>query len=416
MRDRDLYARILNLQAPWTVADVELDLKGEEVRVRLEASASADLRCPQCDRVAGRYDSRERRWRHLDTCQLKTVLVADVPRVKCEEHGVHQVKVPWADPGSGFTAMFEALAIDWLKEASIKAVAGVLRLSWDEADGIQGRAVARGLARRERVVPTRLGLDETSFQKRHEYVTVLTDRTTGNVVHVADDRKQATLEAFLDTLTAEERTLIESVAMDMWGPYIAAVKAKVPGAERKIAFDKFHVASHLGDGVNDVRKQEHRALLAAGDTTLTRTKHLWLQNPANMKAERWEEFTSLRESALKTARAWALKETAMGLWRYRSLAWAKKAWKAWLGWALRSQLEPMKKKARMIREHLWGILNAVVTGTTNALAESVNAKIQWIKRMACGFRNRERFRNAIYFHCGGLNRYPAALQPAHTTS
>jgi transposase len=415
MRDRDLYARILNLQAPWTVADVELDLQGEEVRVRLEAG-SADLRCPQCERVAGRYDSRERRWRHLDTCQLKTVLVADVPRVKCEEHGVHQVKVPWADPGSGFTALFEALTIDWLKEANIKAVAARLGLSWDEADGIQSRAVARGLSRRERAVPTHLSLDETSFQKRHEYVTVLTDRATGKVVHVADDRKQATLEAFLDTLTAEERGLIESVAMDMWGPYIAAVKAKVPGAERKIAFDKFHVASHLGDGVNDVRKQEHRALLAAGDTTLTRTKHLWLQNPANMKAERWEEFTSLRESALKTARAWALKETAMGLWNYRSLSWAKKAWKRWLGWALRSRLEPMKKKARMIREHLWGILNAVVSGTTNALAESVNAKIQWIKRMACGFRNRERFRNAIYFHCAGLSLYPDALQPAHTTS
>lgn len=416
MRDRDLYAKILNLQAPWTVADVELDLKGEEVRVRLEVSATADLCCPQCDQVSGRYDSRERRWRHLDTCQLRTVLVADVPRVKCEEHGVHQVKVAWAEPGSGFTALFEALTIDWLREASIKAVAGRLRLSWDEADGIQSRAVARGLRRRQRAAPTRLGVDETSFQKRHEYVTVLTDQVSGHVVHVADDRKQSTLEAFLDTLTPQERELIESVAMDMWGPYIAAVKAKVPGAEEKIKFDKFHVASHLGDGVNDVRKQEHRALLEQGDRTLAKTKHLWLQNPANMKPERWEEFASLRVSALKTARAWALKETAMGLWSYRSFAWAKKAWKAWLGWAFRSRLEPMRKKARMIRQHLWGILNAVVTGTTNALAESVNAKIQWIKRMACGFRNRQRFRNAIYFHCGGLNLYPDALRATHTTS
>jgi transposase len=99
-----------------------------------------------------------------------------------------------------------------------------------------------------------------------------------------------------------------------------------------------------------------------------------------------------------------------------SLGWAKKAWKAWLGWALRSRLVPLRKRARMIREHLWGILNAVVTGTTNALAESVNAKIQWIKRMACGFRNRERFRNATYVHCGGLNLYPDALRVAHATS
>ena len=68
--------------------------------------------------------------------------------MSCPEHGVHQVTVPWADPGSAFTALFEALVIDWLKEASFKAVAERMGLSWDEADGIQGRAVARGLARR----------------------------------------------------------------------------------------------------------------------------------------------------------------------------------------------------------------------------------------------------------------------------
>ena len=170
MRDRDLYARILNLSAPWSVRDVELDLKAEEVRVIVEAAADAELVCPTCGRVCGRYDRRERRWRHLDTCQLRTVLVAQVPRVSCPEHGVHQVAVPWADPGSAFTALFEALVIDWLKEASIQAVAKRMGLSWDEADGIQGRAVARGLARGAHQAPTRIGVDETSFQKRHEYL------------------------------------------------------------------------------------------------------------------------------------------------------------------------------------------------------------------------------------------------------
>jgi transposase len=322
MRDRDLYTKILNLPAPWSVVDVEVDLKGDEVRVRLEVDATADLQCAECGRVSARRDSRVRKWRHLDTCQLRTVLVAAIPRVECTEHGIHQVEIPWAEPRSGFTALFEALTIDWLREASIKAVAERLRLTWDQVDGIQSRAVARGLKRRQRAELTHLGVDETSFQKRHEYVTVLTDQVSGHVVHVADDRKQATLEGFLEALTPQEREKIVSVAMDMWGPYIAAVKAKVPGAEAKIKFDKFHVASHLGDGVNDVRKQEHRALLEQGDKTLSRTKHMWLQNPTNMKAERWEEFAPLRMSALKTARAWALKETAMKLWNYRSPGWA----------------------------------------------------------------------------------------------
>ena len=416
MRDRDLYARILNLSAPWSVRDVELDLKAEEVRVIVEVAADAELVCPTCGRVCGRYDRRERRWRHLDTCQLRTVLVAQVPRVSCPEHGVHQVAVPWADPGSAFTALFEALVIDWLKEASIKAVAKRMGLSWDEADGIQGRAVARGLARRAHQAPTRIGVDETSFQKRHEYVTVVTDQDSGTVVHVADDRKQETMEAFLGTYSAQEREAIESVAMDMWGPYIAAVKATVPEAEEKICFDKYHVASHLGEAVDKVRRQEHRELLAEGDETLKGTKQMWLRNPENTTLKQWREFGVVRSQVVRTSRAWALKEMAMSLWHYRSETWAKKGWKAWLGWALRSRLEPMRQKARMIRDHLQGIINAVLSRTTNALAESVNAKIQRIKRLACGFRNRERFRNAIYFHCGGLNLYPEALRATHTTS
>jgi transposase len=416
MRDRELYARILNLSEPWTVADVDLDLEAKEVRIRLESDSGAQLHCPQCDAVCAGYDRREREWRHLDTCQLKTILRAVVPRVTCSEHGVLQVKIPWAEPGSRFTAMFEALVIDWLLEASLLAVARQLQMTWDEVDGVQGRAVKRGLARRKLAAPTQIGVDETSYQKHHEYVTVVTDHVTGHVVEVGQDRKQATLEAYLGSMTSEERSAITSVAMDMWKPFIQAVTAWVPDAARKINFDKFHVASHLGDGVDRVRKNEHRALTSEGDTTLAKTKYLWLTNPANMKQGKRREFAALRASSLKTARAWAIKEMAMGLWHYRSRTWAEKGWKEWLGWALRSRLEPMMKVARMVREHLGGILNAVVSGVTNALGESINAKIQWIKRTACGFRNRVRFRNAIFFHLGGLDLYPETLRIAHTGS
>ena len=91
----------------------------------------------------------------------------------------------------------------------------------------------------------------------------------------------------------------------------------------------------------------------------------------------------------------------MCLWSYTTRGWARRAWNAWIRWAIRSRLEPIKRVARMIREHLDGIVNAIVLGATNATAESNNAKIQRVKRMACGFRNRDRFRNAIYFHLGG---------------
>ena len=69
----------------------------------------------------------------------------------------------------------------------------------------------------------------------------------------------------------------------------------------------------------------------------------------------------------------------------------------------------------MVRTHLEGILNAVVLRATKAAAESMNARIQRIKVMPCGYRNREHFRNAILFHLGGLDLYQRPAS-AHTNS
>lgn len=415
MRDKDLYARILGIQLPWRVQDVELRLDAGEVHVRLAPDRAA-FQCPSCGEEAPGYDSRERRWRHLDTCQYRTIVIAEVPRVRCAEHGVVQVAVPWAEPGSRFTALFEALAIDWLREASLTAVARQLALSWDEVDGIQGRAVARGLARRALAPPRRIGVDETSFQKRHEYVTVVCDLERAVVLHVADEHKEASLASFYEGVGPAACAGLELVCMDMWRPYIAATRQYVPEADRKIAFDKFHVARLLGEAVDQVRRAEHRALRARGDPTLVGTRYWWLANPEQMDEQRWRQFGPVRESTLKTARAWAIKELAMTLWGYVRRGWAEKAWQAWLTWALRCRLAPVRAVAQTIRKYLWGILTAIISRATNALGEGMNSRIQALKRRACGYRNRERFRNAIYFHLGGLDLYPASARGTHTNS
>lgn len=155
-----------------------------------------------------------------------------------------------------------------------------------------------------------------------------------------------------------------------------------------------------------VRKQEHRELSGQGDQRLKRTKYLWLQRLRNMTPARRREFKELRCSSLRSARAWAIKDTAMRLWDYRDPKIAEQRWRRLLGWMSRCRLEPMKQVGRTLCNYFKGVLNAVVLGVTNALAEGVNSRIQWIKRMACGFRNRERFKNAIYFHLGGLDLYP----------
>jgi transposase len=408
MHDKDLYARILGIQPPWRVSEVVLRLEAGEVQIDVAAEREA-FRCPQCGQAAPGYDSRPRRWRHLDTCQYRTIVNAQVPRVQCATHGVVQIPVPWAEAGTRFTALFESLVIDWLKVGSLKAVSQRLQLSWDEVDGIMSRAVARGLARRQWELPKRIGVDETSFQKRHEYVTVVCDLDRDRVLHVADEHTEASLAGFYQTLGPEACAQVEVVALDMWRPYIAATRQFVPHAERKIAFDRYHVARLLAHAVDLVRRAEHRTLRSQGKTTLAGTKYWWLTNPERMDALRWRRFRPLRESALKTARAWAIKELAASLWDYRRRGWAARAWTAWLGWALRCRLAPMRKVAETVRKHLWGILNAIESRTTNALSEGMNSRIQALKQRACGYRNRTRFREAIYFHLGGLDLYPAAL-------
>ena len=409
MRDKQLYAQILGIVSPWMVTDVELDLPGCEVRVLIEHDRSSALECPVCGAACPGYDHRERRWRHLDTCQYKTILVARVPRVQCSEHGVVQVRVPWSEPGSGFTAMFEALVIDWLKEASTDAVARMMGLGWKAVDGIMQRAVDRGLERREDRPPKRLCVDETSFRKRHNYVTIVSDPDEGRVLHVGMGREKKDLQEYYDTLAEEERIGLESVAMDMWPAYIGATRDSIPDAKLKTCFDRYHVASHLGDAVDKVRRRENKSLCAAGDGSLKGTRYSWLVNPENMDREKWRGFKALRESSLKTARAWAIKEMAATLWNYRTRTWAEKAWKKWLSWALRSRLEPVRKAAQMIRKHLYGILNAIVLNASNGAAESMNSRIQTIKRRSRGFRNKERFRRSIYFHLGKLDLYLAGI-------
>lgn len=409
MRDRELYAQILGIASPWQVSGVELDVSAREVTVEVDLVSGAKRCCPICGEASPGYDSRRRRWRHLDTCQYKTILVANVPRVKCKAHGVVTVSVPWAEPNSGFTSLFEALVIDWLKEASILAVSRLMGLSWNAIDGIMQRAVRRGLSRREDVCVAHLGVDETSFRKGHDYVTIVSDQTAGTVLHVGEDRKKAGLKAWYDSLSEEQREAIESVSMDMWPAFINATLEGVPGAEEKIAFDKFHVAKYLGEAVDKVRRQEHKALMEMGLEDLKGSKYDWLYNPVNMTYQQKRRFSVLRDSALKTARAWAIKELAMSLWDYVSKTWARKGWEQWLSWAVRSRLNPVKEVARTIKEHLWGILNAIVLKVSNGPAEGINSRIKTIKVRSRGFRNKTRFANAIYFHLGGLSLYPEGV-------
>jgi transposase len=410
MNDKELYSNILGIKPPWGVTAVKLDLPNKTVMIRVEYDKDKKVCCPECDKTGSIYDHVIRRWRHLDTCQMTTIIESDVPRVSCQDHGVKQIRVPWAESKSHFTALFEALVITWLKETSLTGVANLLRLTWDQVAGIQERAVNRGLARREEKPLINIAIDETSFQKRHEYVTAIYDKDLDAILDVLDDRKAETLERWLKQRPEEHRDLIKTVSMDMWDPFILAVKNTFPNARDVICFDRFHVSQHFGKAVDKVRSQEHRSFINNNmESPLSKTKHDWLRNSNRTDNRSRRDFMVLTRSTLRTARAWAIKETAAGSWDFSYRGVAENTWRQLLGWICRCRLEPVIKVGRMVKNYLWGIINAIMAKTSNAVAESKNARIQRIKKMACGFRNRKRFRMAILFHLGRLDLMPETL-------
>jgi transposase len=397
----------LGLKSPWTVSRVDLNVKGQCVEVWAEHPEGASWACPQCSRELPLYDhAEERTWRHLDSCQYQTHLHARIPRVECGEHGVVQVKVPWAEARSRFTLLFERLAIDVLGQCDVTGATKILRISWDEAWGIMERAVKRGRQRKAPKVVRRLGVDEKAAAKGHRYLTLVCDLEEGTVEHIAEERKKESLDGYYQGISEEQLAGIEAVAMDMWEPYIQATRQRVPEAAGKIVFDRFHVMGYLGKAVDTVRKQEHRELMASGDETLKGSKYLWLYSRENVPERRRDEFDALRRKELKVGRAWAIKESLRRLWHYVYPVSGWKFWKRWYFWATHSRLEPIRKAAETVRRHIDNILTYYQHPVTNAMSEGLNSKIQKIKSMACGFRNLENFKTAIYFHCGGLDLYP----------
>jgi transposase len=404
----ELLEHVLALPAPWKIVGSDLNQAQMRVDVRVAYDGSRGP-CPECAKDSPRHDSVVSKWRHLNLCDHQTWIVCELPRVRCPEHGVKKMNVPWAEWWSRFTARFESVVIDWLLEASISAVARNFALTWDQVDEIMKRAVQRGSARSERCTPTRIGVDETSFQKRHKYVTIVCDLEGGKVLHIADGRSKASLDSFFEGMDRKQLDAIDVVAMDMHMPYILSAAKFVPNLAEKLCFDRFHVAQLLSKAVDQTRRSESKRLAAAGDTSLKRTRYLWLRSKKDLPRKLGKQLADLLETATQMSKVWMIKEAASKLWHYKTRTWARKAWLQLCKVALAFEIPALTKAVDTVLNHLLGIVNAIVLQATNARSESINSRVQAIKRRANGYRNRDRFRTSIMFHLGGLDLYPRPL-------
>jgi transposase len=410
MKDFQLYQHLLGLEEPWRVVSVTLKRPEREVEVRVECAETLGG-CPECQQRMHVHGGEERRGRHLDRCQFKTLIVAWVPRVICPEHGAQTVAVPWAEKDGRFSRLFERLAIDVMRECSVAGACGILGISWDEADGIKQRAVQRGLARKAPgAVHARRCVDEKSVGHGQNYMTIVAAVEAGQparVDYVGEGRTQASLDAYWQQLTAGQLAGIEAVGMDLWEPFWTSTVAHVPGAVAKIVHDPYHRVSYMNEAVNEVRKAEHRRLLQQGDGTPTGTRQWWLYGFENVPEQHALAFDRIKTLNLHTARAWEIKEVFRSFWLCPTKQKAAQDFKEWYGWAIRSRLAPVKPVARMFKKYLTNLLTFFDHHLTNGPLEGLNNEIQGLIKKAFGYRNKERFKADIYFHLGGLDLYPS---------
>ena len=396
------YAQLLGLKTPWKVTDVDLSI--DKLRVDIHVSYEGDHGCcPQCDAVCNVYDqSAQRSWRHLDTMQFGTYLHSKSPRVKCKEHGVKTMSLPWADKHSGFTLMFEAFAIRVLQASRSTQDAGrLLGVNWHQLQNIMDRAVARGLARRENEEVAWIGMDEKSFRKGHNYISVINDLEGSRVLEVVEGREgDAAKELITSALDEKQRELVCGVCIDMSAPYIKAIREHFPHAD--IVHDKFHISQHLGNAVDKTRRIEHARLLKQGDKSLTNTKYTWLRGMEHLSDEALAQLKMIGRSELDVSKAWYLKELFRHFWTRRDKNYAAKYFEYWCTEVMDSGVTEMKKIMRMIKRHFANILTYFDCYITNAFSEGINSKIQALKANARGFRNFKNYRTRILFFCGKL--------------
>jgi len=387
----------LQLEDPWRLTHIEFNDNDQEWHLHIDFERGATFPCPHCGKACKAYDTEQKSWRHLDFWDWKTYMHARVPRTRCKDCAkITLVPVKWSRLKSHFTLQFDAWAMRLMAEMPVNAAARELREHDTRMWRIFHHYVDEAMAQLDVTKVKRIAVDETSARRGHRYITLFVDGDTKIVLFATEGKGKDTLEKFKQHLIAKGATAeqIQEVCSDMSPSFIRGVEEQFPQAE--ITFDKFHIMQIVNEAVDEVRKEEQKEA-----PELKRTKYLWLKNEDKLKAEQQEQLKSLKDSNLKTGRAYRLKLALQDLWTVPHI-FADVYLRKWLDWARRSQLEPMVNLAMTIKRHEEGILRWFHSHMTNGLIEGINGLVQAAKRKARGYRNVDNLIAMVYMTANKL--------------
>jgi transposase len=371
-------------------------------------------RCSVCGRTCSGYDRvRDRHWRHLDVAGMQFHLRYDTRRVKCRTCGVKVERLPWAEPGSWFTRPFED-HVGYLAQRSDKTtISSMMRVAWDTVGAIIQRVVTRHEDGNALDGLTQIGVDELSYRRHHEYITVVVDHKRRCVVWAKPGKNADTLKSFFDELGTERCAKLEAVTIDMSAAYIKAVTECSP--EAQLIFDRFHVQRLVQDAVDEVRRDEVRAASTDEERKqLKGTRWPLLKSFWNLSLFESGRLSSLQRENKRLYRAYLLKDALVRVLDCRAEWLARAKLDQWIRWARRSRLEPFKRVAGTLRKYAEGILAYVTSGLSNGRTEGLNGKIRTITRRAYGFHSSHGLIALIKLCCSGIRLDPVHLQPGST--
>ena len=411
MDERGLFRVALGLDEPWEVTKIEFSAEKQRLDIYLDFPRGSKFSCPECKDACGVYDTAAQAWRHLNFFQHTTYLHARHPRVECDEHGVRRVMVPWARPGAGFTLLFEALIMVLAKNNMTPN--GIGRLIGEHDTRIWRVLeyyVDASLAKQDQSEVTRVGVDETSRAKGHDYVSIFADMDERKVIFVADGKNHGTVQEFKGNLEAHGGTVdnVTDFSLDMSKAFIKGILEEFKNAH--LTFDKFHVIKLMNDAVDQVRREEQQTR-----PELKKTRYVWLKNEENLTENQKEVFNASRLSTLKTARAFRIRETLQDLYG-QEYEQAEDFLNWWYFWATHSRLPQVIKVAKTIKAHWEGVMRWFVSKLNNGFMEGINSLVQAAKARSRGYRSTRKMKVMIYLIAGKLAfDLPNVLQPATHT-
>lgn len=402
MFTENFFNLLLNLGEDWVVQSVKTDINEEKVFIQVECLLK-EIEDEETGDLCKVYDyAPERLWRHLDTMQYQTFISCRLPRIKTKLGGVKTVNPSWASGYERHTYLFEHAVIDLLKACKNQTkTAELMRCSFNIVNRILHLSTARGMERRSHseLSFAHLSIDEKSFKKGHNYISVLSHPGSGCVLEVEEDRTIKSTEKLLNkSLTKEQQQNVATISMDMWKSYISTAEKVLPNAQ--IVHDRFHLIKYLNEAIDKVRRREVKQ-----HEELKKSRYALLKNQENLTEKQRIKFEAISGANYEVSKAWQVRENFKDLFSANQAS-GFSLYCRWADNSLRRNIKEVTKVVEMFNNHIKGVVNALVTNYNNAMAERLNGKIQELKTIGRGYRTFENFRSAILFFHGSLNLYP----------